>query len=543
MRNFKSKILYLSNCHPHLASEMAFQMHPFFVLPDDNVFVQHEIATHVFFVIRGVIALTKSYSNLSTEATLAVIQPGEHFGELEVFHSRYGRGIRICTATARVYAELTFISRKSIIEISEQWPEVTEYFDRSTENSASMMRKRGSTYLNKSEISARRRSVLGEHALSEPELKKVSMNEDRAKRIIGSAIRKGVSSIKTKKKGNKVLPLSSSEDFNANSIPEASEKHPIDHKLLSTAELNQSAHSEGAMKRGRKLTPLNPSSYTSPGKQFTPLPSVQGESSKAPEPFGNEDKKLIGVDKRDTPNIVGSEQDSLNYKNSSAGSSSPTKSKEKTISRNPNALDQFEDHVRTMESFQCVDRHTSLGNLDVEEQEAIIGSLQQRPLGVANMGSSLTSLESQESVLSLSNEVTLTNNLNAEPHKLTRMGSSRSTRQLTKQIITLHNIGIVHPQASFRTKWDLMLTAAILYSTILVPYRVGFDADPSGILLPLEIMLDVFFFFDILLNFRTAYFNAEREIIYDSPKIAIRYLKGFFIVDFLSTMPIELIGR
>ncbi|KAG3078200.1 hypothetical protein PI124_g19929 [Phytophthora idaei] len=52
-------------------------------------------------------------------------------------------------------------------------------------------------------------------------------------------------------------------------------------------------------------------------------------------------------------------------------------------------------------------------------------------------------------------------------------------------------------------------------------------------------IIDGFFLVDILLNFRTAYFDDERKLIYDPCTLFWRYAKGWFLLDLISTVPID----
>ena len=55
-------------------------------------------------------------------------------------------------------------------------------------------------------------------------------------------------------------------------------------------------------------------------------------------------------------------------------------------------------------------------------------------------------------------------------------------------------------------------------------------------------MIDIMFFMDIVMNFRTTYFNARTgEEIIDKHKIVIHYVFGSFLIDLLSTIPFGLI--
>ena len=51
---------------------------------------------------------------------------------------------------------------------------------------------------------------------------------------------------------------------------------------------------------------------------------------------------------------------------------------------------------------------------------------------------------------------------------------------------------------------------------------------------------NIFFFMDILLQMNTTYYDRDGEEIYNKKKIRIHYIFGMFLVDLLSSLPIEL---
>ena len=53
--------------------------------------------------------------------------------------------------------------------------------------------------------------------------------------------------------------------------------------------------------------------------------------------------------------------------------------------------------------------------------------------------------------------------------------------------------------------------------------------------------MDITFFLDIVLSFRTAFFAPDGDLVTNLGDIAIRYLKGSFIVDLVSTVPLDLV--
>lgn len=120
-------------------------MRPFAMLKDEYIYVEHEIAAHVFFIIKGKVQLVKTAKRGKEDTRLSTMGIGDHFGEvrahannpfsdgiffnnvesadllkqLEVYDHDHGNGVRICSAVAKSYSELTFLSRDAIQKISK----------------------------------------------------------------------------------------------------------------------------------------------------------------------------------------------------------------------------------------------------------------------------------------------------------------------------------------------------------------------------------------------------------------------------------------
>lgn len=148
-----------------------------------------------------------------------------------------------------------------------------------------------------------------------------------------------------------------------------------------------------------------------------------------------------------------------------------------------------------------------------------------------------------DSNCSLTDDIILKRTISKRGRSFRRIDRSHSLRDLHAKIAVLKKTGIFHPLSSIRIRWDVVLMAAIVYSTIAVPFRIGFDAPAADNWKILENLMDAFFFCDIIVNFRTAFFNKNRELIALPKAIASHYLKGFFVLDVASTIPVELISE
>lgn len=91
--------------------------------------------------------------------------------------------------------------------------------------------------------------------------------------------------------------------------------------------------------------------------------------------------------------------------------------------------------------------------------------------------------------------------------------------------------------------WDLILAVFVVYSVIVIPYRLGFNVSPT----PSEARLDGFitalFATDILITLNTAYLDPQDEkFVYKRDKIAFEYAKYWFWVDLFATLPFDTIA-
>ena len=97
---------------------------------------------------------------------------------------------------------------------------------------------------------------------------------------------------------------------------------------------------------------------------------------------------------------------------------------------------------------------------------------------------------------------------------------------------------MVTPQQ--RIPWDIFLCSLLGYISLTVPYRVGFGVEASGPLLYFEAAIDFCFLADVVVNFRTVIVEKEREI-WNRRTIAANYLKSWFFVDLISSLPFDLL--
>lgn len=98
------------------------------------------------------------------------------------------------------------------------------------------------------------------------------------------------------------------------------------------------------------------------------------------------------------------------------------------------------------------------------------------------------------------------------------------------------------PLSQFRRTWDGLQLVLLLYIAIFVPFRVCFDspASPWAWDFIADIVVDVYFAADIILCFNTAYIrHSDGELQWSRKEVTKHYLKTWFIVDFVASLPIN----
>ncbi|XP_035479644.2 potassium/sodium hyperpolarization-activated cyclic nucleotide-gated channel 2 [Scophthalmus maximus] len=102
---------------------------------------------------------------------------------------------------------------------------------------------------------------------------------------------------------------------------------------------------------------------------------------------------------------------------------------------------------------------------------------------------------------------------------------------------------IIHPYSDFRFYWDLLMLVLMMGNLIVLPVGITFFRDentPSWIIF--NVVSDTLFMVDLVLNFRTGIIKEDNtEILLDPRAIRQNYLKNWFLVDFVSSIPVDYI--
>ncbi len=97
-------------------------------------------------------------------------------------------------------------------------------------------------------------------------------------------------------------------------------------------------------------------------------------------------------------------------------------------------------------------------------------------------------------------------------------------------------IPIIHPESRFKVFWELYILVLTVLVTVVAPLIVVFQFPLSVILVIFDIVVTVSFTVDIVIQFNTG-FIVRQELVTDRKQIARRYLRGWFILDLIATLP------
>ena len=97
---------------------------------------------------------------------------------------------------------------------------------------------------------------------------------------------------------------------------------------------------------------------------------------------------------------------------------------------------------------------------------------------------------------------------------------------------------MIYPEEKFKKYWDLFITIVLVFSCIEIPYNLAFIPDDNISFIILEAVASFFFALDIVFNFSTAFYDSDYKLIQDRKEIALVYIKGWFILDLMSIIPL-----
>ncbi|XP_035019743.2 potassium/sodium hyperpolarization-activated cyclic nucleotide-gated channel 2 [Hippoglossus stenolepis] len=124
-----------------------------------------------------------------------------------------------------------------------------------------------------------------------------------------------------------------------------------------------------------------------------------------------------------------------------------------------------------------------------------------------------------------------------------RMFGSHKAVALEQERLKSAGTWIIHPYSDFRFYWDLLMLMLMMGNLIVLPVGITFFRDENtASWIIFNVVSDTLFMVDLVLNFRTGIVKEDStEILLDPRAIRQKYLKSWFLVDFVSSIPVDYI--
>ena len=191
----------------------------------------------------------------------------------------------------------------------------------------------------------------------------------------------------------------------------------------------------------------------------------------------------------------------------------------------------------------------SMGNLFGGSRKSVASSLTSTPRASTRRGSDgPPNLASQRSVALVAKALDHDQDLDNLLEGLRQM-RAKAQRAVTKHQMRLNGSRCAQVASKFvisddsrkRQAWDVVMLLLVLYVAAIVPLRVAFSKHFKETAWKVaDLTIDFVFMADVVLNFLTTFVKEGREVR-DPGRIAWHYLRTWFVIDFVSAFPVELI--
>ena len=97
---------------------------------------------------------------------------------------------------------------------------------------------------------------------------------------------------------------------------------------------------------------------------------------------------------------------------------------------------------------------------------------------------------------------------------------------------------VLQPDNIIKRLFDYICILLSLYSAITVPWYIAFSITQNSAITGIDVSSIILICIDMLLTFRTGFMHYDGHMVYDTKLIVRRYMRGRFVCDVLSTLPL-----
>lgn len=466
---------------------------------------------------------------------------------MEMYDHDHGNGVRMCSAVARSFCELTFLSREAILKLSkwlpgftilsnltlysnaptiilnmlgERWPEVLKHFRDSAKEKSQRLRRRAGVSAEDDMYSLFRDQEIATTMIHSAVLVKKSVQLTKQKTTVASA----------GKMSSRIAPFRENE-AETHEVLEAAQHH---HFVSGNFDAFSSRSIRGELPLAQyddDEEVVVAASVSSAELPVQPHQREQPELVCVPNPVenvaqGNEETKLTGLNTNTNESSAMSPQ------------SSPKAEKLLFVRQETVLFDDFTGAaISGKDECKPVDQDAESNTTDLRihpaERADELKSFSAGRKEAASLIPPRPVLTQQQK------SATIRRDLHKMVEKIRNTTLPTQQNTIIAELVLLKGTYIFHPQETFIVSWQFVVGIAIMYSIIIVPLRLGFSYDAVGGWLAVELAIDSFFLLDIFISFRTAFFNEEKILIYDSRVIMRKYARSWFVPDLISTIPFD----
>ena len=101
------------------------------------------------------------------------------------------------------------------------------------------------------------------------------------------------------------------------------------------------------------------------------------------------------------------------------------------------------------------------------------------------------------------------------------------------------------PDDTFKRVWNIIIIVLLIYVATYVPVSICFNQSGPGeettLIEIIDYIVDFLFAIDIVVNFLSSYEDSQGLPVVELKQIATNYLTGWFALDVLACLPVQLI--
>lgn len=98
---------------------------------------------------------------------------------------------------------------------------------------------------------------------------------------------------------------------------------------------------------------------------------------------------------------------------------------------------------------------------------------------------------------------------------------------------------VIHPEGKTRISWLMLGCVLMIYEAFAIPFHLAFSTKIEGFAFIASVVVNSYFILDCVMNFFCGYMTSEGYVVTDWKRIATRYIKSWFLVDFIASVPWE----